>query len=123
MTLEQLNEYLLSKPGARLDYPFGDDVPVLKIKGKMFALVGKRDWKGVPTTMLNLKCDPDESFAVRDLFPSITTGYHMNKKHWISIYFDDSVPAGEVERLIDSSYELVVSKLPKLARISLLADG
>ena len=120
MDFEKLNQYLLSKPEAIIDYPFGDDVMVLKVKGKMFALVGKREWKGTPTTMLNLKCDPNESFMIKDIFPSITSGYHMNKKHWISIYFDGSVPDGEVERLIDGSYDLIVSKLPKLARISLL---
>ena len=120
MDFEKLKQYLLSKSGAEIDYPFGNDVTVLKVKGKMFALIGQREWKGISTTMLNLKCDPNESFMIRDIFPSITSGYHMNKKHWISIYFDGSVAGGEIERLIDGSYDLVVSKLPKLARISLL---
>lgn len=120
MDFENLKQYLLSKPEAIIDYPFGNDVMVLKVKGKMFALVGIMEWKGTPTTMLNLKCDPDESFIIRDVFPSITSGYHMNKKHWISVYFDGTVPDGEIERLIDNSYTLVVNKLPKLARVSLL---
>ena len=65
MTFEGLKQYLLSKSGAAIDYPFGDDVIVLKVKGKMFALVGIMEWKGTPTTMLNLKCDPDESAVFR----------------------------------------------------------
>ncbi len=120
MKLEELKTYLLGKTGASIDYPFGDDVSVLKVKNKMFALVGQREWKGKSTMMLNLKIDPDESFMLRDLYPSITTGYHMSKKHWISVYFDGSVPEDEVERLIDNSYTLVVNNLPKLQRLSLL---
>ena len=120
MDYETLKNYCLRKNSATLDYPFGDDVPVFRVKSKMFALVGNREWKGEATMMLNLKIDPAESFIVRDIFPSITCGYHMSKKHWVSIYFDGTVPNGEVERLIDGSYNLIVSKLPKLQRLSLL---
>ena len=120
MNFEGLKSYLLSKNSATLDFPFGEDVYVFRVKDKMFALLSRREWKGEPVIMLNLKIDPEESFAVRDVFASITTGYHMSKKHWISIYFDGTVPDGEVERLIEGSYNLVVSKLPKLQRISLL---
>ena len=116
MEFETLKQYLLSKPEAVIEYPFGDDVLVLKVKNKMFALVGEREWKDTPTTMLNLKCDPDESFMIRDIFPSITSGYHMNKKHWISVYFDGTVPEGEIERMIDNSYALIVKGLKKLER-------
>jgi len=120
MTFAQLKKYMLAKSATTLDYPFGDDVHVFRVKDKMFALVGQRKWQDKSTMMINLKIDPDESFIVRDIFPSITTGYHMSKKHWISIYFDGTVPKGEVERLIDNSYCLIVSKLPKLQRLSLL---
>ncbi len=120
MNFKQLKKYCLSKKSATLDYPFGDDVSVFRVKSKMFALVGNREWKGVQTMMLNLKIDPDESFVIRDIFPSITVGYHMSKKHWISIYFDGSVPDGEVERLIDGSYDLIVASLSKRQRLSLL---
>jgi len=105
----ELKDYILSKPESTIDFPFGDDVSVFKVKGKMFALVGERN----DLTMLNLKCDPDESAAIRDIYSSITEGYHMNKKHWISIYFDKTVPPNEVKRLIDNSFVLVVSKLTK----------
>ncbi len=119
MTLKQTMNYLIKKKAATLDYPFGDDVHVYRVKDKMFALLGQREWNGKLTSMLNLKIDPEESFVVRDLFSAITTGYHMSKIHWISIYLDGTVPKGEVERLIDGSYDLIVSKLPKLKRLAL----
>ena len=109
MKFEELNKYLLSKPEAVETFPFGDDVHVFKVKNKMFALLGWRN----DLMMLNLKCDPDEAVALRDIFPAITEGYHMDKKHWVSIYFDETVPAGEVQRLIDNSFLLVVSKMAK----------
>lgn len=109
MTLEQLKTLLSAKPFTELSFPFGDDVYVFKVCNKMFALIGFRN----DCIMLNLKCDPDESVMLRQIFPSITPGYHMDKRHWISVYFDGSVPQGEVERLIDNSFALVVSKLNK----------
>ncbi|MCM2679402.1 MmcQ/YjbR family DNA-binding protein [Echinimonas agarilytica] len=115
MEFNALNEYLLEAPKSSLDFPFGKDVYVYKVKGKMFALLGHRG----DMMTLNLKCNPDEAAALCDVFEGILPGYHMNKKHWITIYFDGSVPNNEVLRLIDNSYALVVSKLPKKDRISL----
>jgi len=109
MEFEELKKYLLAKPETVETFPFGDDVHVFKVKNKMFALLGWRN----DLMMLNLKCDPDESVALRDIFPAITEGYHMDKKHWISLYFDNTVPNGEVERLIDNSFRLVISKMTK----------
>ena len=109
MTYQELKEYLLAKPFCTLDFPFGDDVPVFKVNKKMFALIGERN----DLMMLNLKCDPAESEMLRDIFSAIEPGYHMDKRHWISIYFDGSVPTNEVKRLIDNSFDLVVSKLTK----------
>ncbi|NVK56415.1 MAG: MmcQ/YjbR family DNA-binding protein [Alteromonadaceae bacterium] len=112
-----LKEYLLSKPESYLDHPFGDDVSVFKVKSKMFALIARRNGK----LMLNLKCDPLESVSLRDVFSSsITEGYHMDKKHWISIYFENDIPDSEVIRLIDNSYLLVVSKMRKKDQTSIL---
>jgi predicted DNA-binding protein (MmcQ/YjbR family) len=113
----QLKTYMLSKPETLLDFPFGADVSVFKVKGKMFALISEKDG----FTILNLKCEPDQGIILRDIFPAITPGYHMNKKHWISIYFDPErpIPTGEVERLIDQSFMLVVAKMTKRDRTSI----
>ncbi|WP_018690551.1 MmcQ/YjbR family DNA-binding protein [Algicola sagamiensis] len=117
MDFETLRAYLLKKPKSAENFPFGDDVHVFKVHEKMFALISWRDNK----MMMNLKCDPDEAHALRDIFPAITPAYHMNKRHWISVYFDGTVPYGELERLMDNSYSLVIKTLPKYKRI-LLTD-
>jgi len=115
-TYETLKHYLLTKPETAFDYPFDNETAVFKVKNKMFALIGKRN----DLMMMNLKCDPDESAALRDIYPAITEGYHMNKKHWISVYFDGSVPENEVFRLIDNSYLLVVNKMTKKDKASII---
>jgi len=115
INLNSLKPYVLAKPFTTVSFPFGDDVEVYKVKGKMFALIGVHN----DLDMVNLKCDPDESLALQDIFTAIKPAYHMNKKHWVSVYFDSSVPQGEVERLIDNSYQLVVSKMTKKDQVSI----
>lgn len=107
--------YLLGKPNALEDHPFGPQAAAFKVKGKMFAILSHRD--GVAN--MNLKCDPDEALALRDIFESVKPGYHMNKKHWNTVLLDASIPSGEIERMIDRSYGLVVKGLKKNQRLSL----
>ena len=107
--------YLLKKPDAREDYPFGPEVLVPKIKGKMFATLSYSDGMAY----MNLKCDPNQAQELRDLFESVKPGYHMNKLHWNTIILDGSIPQGEIERMIDHSYGLVVKKLKKTERQAL----
>ncbi len=109
---DEAKAYLLGKPEAWLDYPFGPDVAVFKIKQKMFATLGEE--AGIART--NLKCDPEEALALRDIFDAVVPGYHMNKTHWNTVIFDGSIPPGEIERMIDNSYALVVRSLPKRER-------
>ena len=115
MNLNDAKQYLLAKPDAREDYPFGNDVLVPKIKGKMFATLGLRN--GIAE--MNLKCDPQQAHELRDIFEAVKPGYHMNKKHWNTVVLDGSIPQGEIERMIDHSYNLVVSKLKKTERLAL----
>lgn len=113
-------KYALGLPEAEEDYPFGPQARVFKVRGKMFALLGHREWQGVAdVAMLNLKSDPNEALMLRDIFPAILPGYHMNKKHWNSVMLDGSVPPAEVTRMIDRSYALVVRSLPKAQRQSM----
>jgi len=116
MTFEQLNQYLINKPQVTLEFPFGEDVWVFKVANKMFALVAYND--GI--MRINLKCDPDEALALRDIFSAVIPGYHMNKKHWNTVIFDGSIPQGEIERMIDNSFMLVVSNLTKKDQQSVL---
>ena len=115
MDYDTTKRYLLSKPGAREDYPFGADVMVPKIKGKMFATLSFNK----EIAHMNLKCDPNHAFELRDIFPSVIEGYHMNKKHWNTVILDGSIPKGEIERMIDHSYTLVVKNLKKVERAAL----
>ena len=115
MNYEDAKAYLLSKPEAVEDYPFGADVLVPKVKGKMFATLSFD--KGTP--YMNLKRDPNQAYELRDLFDAVKPGYHMNKRHWNTVILDGSIPDGEIMRMIDHSYTLVVKKLKKVEREAL----
>ena len=108
-------DYFLSLPEAWLDFPFDPDVYVFKVKKKMFGTLG---WEN-DLARINLKCDPDQALLLRDVFPAVLPGYHMNKQHWNTVLLDGSVPVGELGRMIDHSYALVVKKLPKADRVSM----
>jgi predicted DNA-binding protein (MmcQ/YjbR family) len=109
MNYKAARAYLLNRPEALEDFPFGTDVAVMKICSKMFATLTHN---GASASM-NLKCDPDEALILRDIFDAVKPGYHMNKRLWNTITLDGDVPDGEIERMIDRSYALVVGKLRK----------
>ncbi|PYK06447.1 MAG: MmcQ-like protein [Verrucomicrobia bacterium] len=109
MDLAQFREYCLSKPRATEGTPFGPDVLVFKVGGKMFALAALDE---VPTTV-NLKCDPDLALDLRDRYEQVTPGYHMNKKHWNTVEIETGIPDAELRKMIDHSYDLVANSLPK----------
>jgi len=115
MDIKILKSYLSNKPGSKEDYPFGPDVLVYKVMGKMFALFGGDD----NPIRINLKCDPNEAIVLRDMYESIIPGYHMNKEHWNTVILDGNVPEIIVKKLIDDSYELVAKSLKKSERIFL----
>ena len=126
--MQSVKDYLFSKPEAIEDFPFGSDVSVFKIRGKMFATYSRSNSKnslknGSKSRLgewnINLKCDPEEAMMLRDVFDAVIPGYHMNKAHWNTVILDGTMPAGEVERMIDNSYGLVVRGLKKLERLQL----
>ncbi len=117
MNLSELKTYLHQKAGTTEETPFGPEALVYKVMGKMFALVGHMS---DPLT-INLKCDPDDSLALRDQYESINPGYHMNKKHWNTITLNGEVPEPEIYDLIDHSYRLVVNGLRKAQKEELAA--
>jgi len=116
MDLGSFREYCLSKPGATEDTPFGEDVLVFKVGGKMFALAPLDE---VPAAA-NLKCDPDLALELRDRYEQVRAGYHMNKNHWNTVEIDSGIPDAELRKMIDHSYELVLRTLPKVKREKLL---
>lgn len=99
---------LAGKPQAKENFPFGPEVAVYKVCHKMFATLTVES--GLPR--INLKCDPDEAVMLREQYPAIQPGHHMNKKHWNTVYLDGSLSTELLERLIDHSYELVINNLP-----------
>jgi len=115
MKLELLRAYLLKKKGASEDFPFGPEVMVFKVGGKMFALVFLED---SPLSM-NLKCDPDLAMHFREFYKAVQPGYHMNKKHWNTIVLDGSIPDDEIFAMISDSYDLVVRGLKKADKLRL----
>lgn len=121
MTFSELRQYLLNKPEVQEDFPFGADTHVFKLKNKVFAILFNKKAEGKEKALnigegVNLKCDPDQSLALRDIFEGITSGYHMNKKHWNTVKLRADVPDGEILRLVDHSYSLVFSGLSKTTK-------
>ena len=104
--------YLHGRPGAVEDYPFGDDVAVFKVGGRVFALCALSGRPG----SVSLKCDPTLAEALRDRYPSVRPGYHLNKRHWNTVLCDGSLPDELVRDMVEDSYDLVVESLPKRIR-------
>jgi predicted DNA-binding protein (MmcQ/YjbR family) len=111
MTYQELVNLLLSFPEAVEDEPFGPGVLVYKVRGKMFALLSPQN----PPTV-SLKCNPHLATMLRETYPAVTPGYHLNKQHWNSVVVNGSVPEAELGEWIAHSYELVVKGLPKRDR-------
>jgi len=109
MDLTQFREYCLNKARATESTPFGPDVLVFKVGGKMFALAALDEMP----TRVNLKCDPDLALELRDRYEQVTPGYHMNKRHWNTVEIESGVPDAEVRKMVDDSYNLVARTLPK----------
>jgi predicted DNA-binding protein (MmcQ/YjbR family) len=106
ITHKELEDYLLTMPNARLDYPFGEEVAVYKVGDKMFALV---DEKSGPVR-ISLKCDPQLAVTLREKYESVMPGYHLNKKHWNTLVLSGQLSWQEVQDLIRHSYQLVTGQ-------------
>ncbi len=117
MHIEDFREYCLSKPGTEECLPFDADTLVFKVMGKMFALTSL----SAEEFTVNLKCDPEKAVLLREEFPEVRPGYHMNKKHWNTVSFEESLSNNMLQDLIDHSYDLVVKGLTKKLKADLAA--
>ena len=116
MNIDQLREYCLSKKEVTEDFPFDEDTLVLKVLGKIFIIIPLDNWERGEGS-INLKCDPEYALELRESFDSIEPGFHMNKKHWNSIYlYKGGIDPEFLKGLIDHSYNMVVNRLPKKLR-------
>ena len=103
MNHKPVEEFLLSMPGAKLDYPFGEEVAVYKVHDKMFALIREKK----EPVQISLKCDPVLAETLRQKYDTVMPGYHLNKKHWNTILLTGQLEWEQVKDLIRHSYDLV----------------
>lgn len=115
MHIEKFREYCLKKKGVTEEFPFDEDTLVFKVMGKMFALTGLSEIN----YSVNLKCDPERAIELRDRYHQVQPGFHMHKKHWNTVSFEDGLSDEFLKELIDHSYELVVKGLPKQTQAEL----
>lgn len=94
-------------PGAVLTFPFRPEIAVYKVGGKMFALTQTDD----PSTV-NLKAEPHDVTGLVETYDAVTPGWHMNKRHWVTVQLAGDVPPGLLAELVEDSYDLVVDGLP-----------
>lgn len=110
MIIDAIREYCLAKKETTEGMPFDEFTVVFKVCGKMFLLIALED------NFITLKCDPDKAIELRERYPAVTPGYHMNKAQWNTVVLDDTVPLPLILEWIDDAYALIVQKLPKKVR-------
>jgi predicted DNA-binding protein (MmcQ/YjbR family) len=115
MNPDQLRDHCLAFGGSEETFPFGPDVSVFKVGGKMFAL----SQLTADPLAVSLKCDPELAEQLREAHASVRPGYHLNKRHWNTVTIDGSISDETLREMIEDSYDLVVSKLPKAERRAL----
>jgi predicted DNA-binding protein (MmcQ/YjbR family) len=118
MTRDDVLDVCAGLPGAVEDYPFGDSVAVFKVADRMFALVSLEGSRG----SVSLKSDPGLALEWRARYSAVRPGYHLNKRHWNTVELDGSVDESELREMIDHSYDLIVSRLPRAVRVRLLGS-
>jgi predicted DNA-binding protein (MmcQ/YjbR family) len=111
MTFDSFFDYCISKKGVQETFPFDKTTLVFKVGGKMFALTDTVEFASV-----NLKCDPERAIDLRERFMAILPGYHMSKKHWNTVQIQSDVDDKLFIELVDHSYDLIVTSLPKKVR-------
>lgn len=111
MNIEELRDYCLKNKGVTESFPFNETTLVFKVMNKIFALTNLNG-----DLSINLKCDPEKAAALRERYPSVQPGFHMNKKHWNTVIIDGSVEDKLIHAWIDHSYELVVASLDRKHR-------
>ena len=114
-----LDRLLRSYPGAVWDYKAEWGWERYQVGGRMFAATCRpgpehAGFAGHP--LLTLKCDPVRSLALQEQYPDIKPGFYMDKRTWISILLDGSVPDTLISELCAHSYQLVFEKLTKKAQ-------
>jgi predicted DNA-binding protein (MmcQ/YjbR family) len=114
MTLDRIRSHCLKKKFVTEEFPFDEETWVFKVMGKMFLLTNIN-----PPLSINIKCEPETAIELRELYPAVTPGYHMNKKHWNTVEINGTVSPKLLFKWIDNSYDLVIQSLPKSKRVKI----
>jgi predicted DNA-binding protein (MmcQ/YjbR family) len=112
MELGKLRNHCLAKSGVTEEHPFGPGVLVMKVGGKIFAIVAE---EAVPLTV-SLKSEPEIAVVLRSMHGAVQPGYHLNKRHWNTVTLDATIGDTQVLEWVDDSYDLVVDGLPRRLR-------
>jgi predicted DNA-binding protein (MmcQ/YjbR family) len=115
MNPEELRDHCLSFPGADETFPFGHENSVFRVTGKIFALSRLAE----TPLRVSLKCEPALAEQLRETHAAVSPGYHLNKRHWNTVVIDGSLPDGMLRDMVEDSYDLIVSKLPRARRRAL----
>lgn len=113
MNIEELRDYCIAKPAVTESFPFDENTLVFKVAGKMFLLTDLVD-----RLSMNIKNTPTKVLELREQYPSVLPGYHMNKVHWVTVLIDGSVPDVLLKQWIDESYKLIVSGFSRKERLN-----
>lgn len=113
MNLKSARAHCAKLPAATFDYPFGDEVRIYRIGGKIFALLPENG------ESISLKCDPVLAEMLRRTYEGVRPGYHLNKQHWNTVDLSGDVPDVEVHEMIRQSHAIVAASLTKAARAKL----
>ena len=114
MNIESFREFCLSLLATNEKMPFDQETLVFTVYDKIFALVNIEKFES-----FNVKCDPELAVQLREQYPAVIPGWHMNKKHWNTIILDGSLSDNELKKWIKHSYDMVVKTLPKKTQTTL----
>ncbi len=117
MNIEEFRDFCLAFPEVTESFPFDDKVLVFKVANKMFALADVDEFRSI-----NLKCDPERAVILREEYPEINPGYHMNKKHWNTVEMQGELDDDFIQELINHSYNLVVASHTKKVQAQINAQ-
>jgi predicted DNA-binding protein (MmcQ/YjbR family) len=119
MTAGELRDHCLSFVGSSETFPFGPDTSVFKVAGKIFAIARLA---GTPL-QVSLKCEPALAEQLREAHAAVAPGWHLNKRHWNTVTIDGSLPDAMLADMVEDSYDLIVSRLPRARRRALMWRG
>ena len=113
MNIEEVREFCLTLPGVTEDSPYGPEMIVFRIEGKIFLHMPFE----YADQRISIKLPPEKGQLLRDSYEAISAGYHLNKKHWNDVLIEHTFPSEQIKNWILESYNLVLSKLPKIIRL------